>query len=46
MKLNLKRTPSTRMRMVVVVVVALMNLITLTYPRASTTCMTRMTKWC
>ena len=31
MKLNLKRTPSTRMRMVVVVV-ALMNLIALTYP--------------
>ena len=33
MKLDLKRTPSTRMRVVVVVVVALMNLIELTYPR-------------
>ena len=39
MKLNFKRTPSTRMRMVVVV--ALMNLIALTYPRVSTACMTR-----
>ena len=42
MKLNLKRTQSTRMRVVVVVVVALMNLIALTYPRASTACMTRI----
>ena len=41
MKLNLKRTPLTRIRMVVVVV-ALMNLITLTYPRASTAYMTRI----
>ena len=41
MKLNVKRTPSTRMRMVVVVV-ALMNLIASTYPRTSTACMTRI----
>ena len=40
MKVNLKKTMSKRM--VVVVVVALMNLITLTYPRASTACMTRI----
>ena len=40
MKLNLKRTPSTRMRMVVVV--ALMNLIVLTYPRVSMACMPRI----
>ena len=40
MNFNLKRTPSTRMRMVVLV--ALMKLIALTYPSASTTCMTRI----
>ena len=40
MKLNLTRTPSTRTRMVLVV--ALMNLIALTYPKASTTCMPRI----
>ena len=40
MKLNVKRTLFTRMRMVVVV--ALMNLIAMTYLRASTTCMTRI----
>ena len=37
---ELKEDPLTRMRMVVVV--ALMNLIALTYPRVSTTCMTRI----
>ena len=35
-----RQIATTRMRMVVVV--ALMNLITLTYPRASMTCMTRI----
>ena len=40
MKLNLKRTPLARMRMVVAL--ALMNLMALTYPRASTICMTRI----
>ena len=37
---ELEEDPSARMKMVVVV--ALMNLIALTYPRASTTCMTRI----
>ena len=39
-EVELEEDPLTRIRMVVVV--ALMNLITLTYPRASTACMTRI----